>query len=145
MEKVLQLDKCTIGNAKDPNAPKQWLFMIRSDLISAKLVCDQINNNLSQGVELTYGVVVVPRLVYIITSLFESGGMYEHVKFGQYAHELIPLDEHILSLQMTNIVSDLWLHKDTSSLAAVAKALFNLRGIYGDFNHVVKIYDIYLV
>jgi len=115
------------------------LYLIRSDLVSAKLVCDQINSNVGQGVEFSkYGVVVIPRRLHIITSLFESEGVYGHVEFGQYAYEMIPLDEHILSLQFEDVIQNLWISQETSYLATIAKSIFNLRGVYGEYHHVVS-------
>ena len=104
----------------------------------AKLICDQIQTNVIKGVNMQYAVVVVPRLLHVITALFETEGVYGHVIFGQYSYEMIPLDDHILTLQYDNVVPNLWLHQDTSYLASVAKAIFNLRGIYGDFHHLVS-------
>lgn len=118
----------------------QVLYFIRSNLVSAKLVCDQINSNISRGIgeSLKFGVVVIPRQLHIITALFESEGVYGLVTFGQYAYEMIPLDEHILSLQFDDIISNFWLHHDTSYLPTVAKSIFNLRGVFGEFKHLVS-------
>jgi hypothetical protein len=136
VEKIIHL-----GTAAGPPVPtesvNQVLYLIKADVVCAKIVCDQINSNIGRGVALTYGVVVVPRLLHVITSLFESEGTYEHVTFGQYAHEMIPLEDNILSMELDDMVPQLWLHQDTSLLASVAKAIFNLRGIYGDFHHMV--------
>jgi len=139
--KVHQLETCEAPQPLPEEKCTQALYLIRSSLVSAKLVCDQINSNNSrfkQGIDLTYGVVVIPRQLHIITALFESEGIYELVKFGQYAYDLIPLDEHILSLQFDDIISNFWLHHDTSYLPTVAKAIFNLRGIFGEFPHLVN-------
>ncbi len=137
MVQVLQLETC--GPPQPYENCDQVLYLIRSDLLSAKLVCDQINSNLGQNVEFSrYGVVVIPRRLHIITSLFESEGVYGHVEFGQYSYEMIPLDEHILSLQFDDVVQNLWLHQETSYLATIAKCIFNLRGVYGDFHHLVS-------
>lgn len=88
---------------------------------------------------MAYGIIVVPRLLHVISTLFETEGIYEHVTLSQYSYELIPLEDHILSLEFDDIVPQLWLHKDTSYLAPMAKALFNIRGIYGDYSHVVSV------
>lgn len=137
MEKVYQLEKC--GPPQPLESVNQCLYLIRSDLISARLVCDQVNSNLGRSVKMTYGVIVVPRLLHVISSLFEAEGIYEHITLGQYSYELIPLEDHILSLEFDDIVSQLWLHQDTAYLAPIAKTLFNLRGIYGDFSHIVAV------
>ncbi|CAL8123350.1 unnamed protein product [Orchesella dallaii] len=137
VEKVFQLEKC--GPPQPIDSINQCLYLIRSDLMSARLVCDQINSNLNRNVQMTYGVIVVPRLLHVISTLFESEGIYEHVTLGQYAYELIPIEDHVLSLEFDDIVAQLWLHKDTSYLAPISKALFNIRGIYGDFSHVVAV------
>lgn len=50
------------------------------------------NSNIGRGLAINYGVVLVPRLLHVITALFESEGIYEHVTFGQYAYEMIPLE-----------------------------------------------------
>ncbi|XP_021956279.1 vacuolar protein sorting-associated protein 33B [Folsomia candida] len=136
VEKIVHL---SAGPPMPSDSVNQVLYFIRADIVCAKIVCDQITNNISRGISLTYGVVVVPRLLHIITALFESEGIYEHVSFGQYAYEMIPLEDNIFSLEMDDVVPQLWLHQDTSMLASVAKAIFNIRGIYGDFHHVVGI------
>jgi len=136
VEKIIHLGSS--GPPVPTESINQVLYFIRADLVSAKIVCDQINSNIGRGVNLSYGVVVVPRLLHIIAALFESEGVHEHVIFGQYAYEMIPVEDNILSLQLDEMVPQLYLHHDTSYLACVAKAIFNLRGMYGDFHHVVS-------
>lgn len=137
MEKVYQLEKC--GAPQPLDSVNQCLYLIRSDLISARLVCDQVNSNLGRQVQMTYGVILVPRLLHVIATLFETEGIYEHVALGQYSYELLPLEDHILSLEYEDLAAQLWLHKDTSYLAPISKSLFNLRGIYGDFSHIIAV------
>jgi hypothetical protein len=136
VEKIIHLG--TSGPPTPTESINQVIYFIRADLISARIVCDQINSNLGRNVNLNYGVIVVPRLLHVITTLFETEGVHEHVTFGQYAYEMIPLEDNILSMQFDELVPQLWLHHDTSLLASVAKAIFNLRGMYGDFHHVVS-------
>ncbi|CAG7702924.1 unnamed protein product [Allacma fusca] len=135
VEKVLYLEKS--GPPTPSESVATCLYFIRSDLILAKLVCDHIQQNISRGVNMQYAVVVIPRLLHVIPALFEREGVHGHVTFAQYSYELLPLDEHILTLQYEDMAANLWLHQDTSGLASVAKAIFNARGIYGDFHHLI--------
>lgn len=55
MDKVFKLD----SNAPQNSANSQRLYMIMSDLISAKRVCDQVNAEQRKDVD--YHMIVVPR------------------------------------------------------------------------------------
>lgn len=55
MDKIYKLD----SNAPQSSVNTQRIYMIMSDLISAKRVCDQVNAESRKDVD--YHVIVVPR------------------------------------------------------------------------------------
>ncbi|XP_046741743.1 vacuolar protein sorting-associated protein 33B [Diprion similis] len=111
-------------------ANTQRLFLVSSDLIACKRVLNQIHAELSQSRGLSHHLLVVPRVPAALELLVEEEGLYELVKLRSLSWEFIRSDGNVLSLE-TRMYADLYYHRDTSLLPAIAKNLWSLHMIVG--------------
>ncbi|XP_012261103.2 vacuolar protein sorting-associated protein 33B [Athalia rosae] len=108
----------------------QRVFLISGDLITCKRVLDQIHSELSQSHGLAHHLLVVPRVPAALDLLVEEEGLSGLVKVRSLSWEFILSDGNVLSLE-TRIFTDLYYHKDTGLLPAIAKNLWSLQLILG--------------
>lgn len=67
----------------------QVVFMIPSDLISAKHVIDQINAQIQLESRSAFNLILVPRKLDSIMKLIEEEGVYEYVQVYSLSYGLI--------------------------------------------------------
>lgn len=115
----------------------QWKNSTRVYLIpSIYAVAENIANSLlrKEGLEdVAYHVIVVPKLMNLIQSLFESFGQLDYVTLHSYSWDFIPLDLNLLSLEMPHFFNASFLKGENSLLSSIAKALMSLECLVGKF------------
>lgn len=124
VDKIFKLE----DGLKASNA--QRVFLVSADLITCKRVLNQIHAELSQSRGLAHHLLVIPRVPAALDLLVEEEGLSELVKLRSFSWELIRSDGNVLSLE-TRVFSDLYYHKDTGLLPALAKSLWSLQLILG--------------
>jgi hypothetical protein len=63
--------------------------------------------------------------------VLKEQGVFGDIKTGELPLELIPFDEDVLSLEMSNTFSDCFLSGDPTSLFYVARSIMKLQSIFG--------------
>ncbi|XP_078043758.1 vacuolar protein sorting 33B isoform X2 [Augochlora pura] len=125
--KMEQLDSFKLSNS-------QHVFLVSSDLISCKKVLDQIQSeilpNVKQHIQPCHHILVTPFVPAILHSIIEEEGLSELVTVQSLSWEFIRLDGNVLSLE-TPMFIDLYYHKDTALLPALARSLWSLQLILG--------------
>ncbi|PSN54370.1 Vacuolar protein sorting-associated protein 33B [Blattella germanica] len=126
VDKIFKLDKSgtTCINT-------QWVYLIYSDLITAKRVCDQINANLRQNSQNNYHIIMVPSDLMSVQQLLEEEGVYGAVTVHVFPWELIKLDGGVLSQELPGLFRMLFVDGDRSLLPAVARSLWSLQLLFG--------------
>ena len=113
-------------------------YLISSNLITAKLVADQISESLTSNTGLTH-IILLPRKLSTIDRLYEEEGLAGYVELHQFAWEFIPLDYDILSLELPSLLRCQYLSGDLSFLPAVARAVWGLKSIFGNIPNVLAV------
>ncbi|EFN66268.1 Vacuolar protein sorting-associated protein 33B [Camponotus floridanus] len=112
----------------------QRIFLVSNDLIACKRVLDQIQSEISHitkpHVEVCHHLLVVPFVPAVLHNLVEEEGLAELVTLQTLSTEFIKLDGNVLSLENPLFI-DLYYHKDTSLLRALARNLWSLQLILG--------------
>ncbi|KAJ9581247.1 hypothetical protein L9F63_023573 [Diploptera punctata] len=126
VEKIFKLEKSGVTCVNT-----QWVYLVYSDLITAKRVCDQINANLRQTNLNNYHMIIVPRELVAIELLLEEEGIYDEVTVYTFPWELIRLDGGVLSHELSGLFRMLFIDSDRSLLPAVAKSLWSLQMLFG--------------
>lgn len=114
----------------------QWKNLVRMYFIpSIYAVAENVASHLKKdAVEKTaYHVIVVPKVLNVIHSLFESLGVLDFVTLHSYSWDFIPLDSNLLSLEMPQFFNASYLKGENSLLSSVAKALMSLECLVGKF------------
>lgn len=125
VDKIFKLD----SNAAQSSVNNQRLYLIMSDLISAKRVCDQVNAEQRKDVD--YHIIIVPRKLAAIDQLLEEEGLWGRVTIHMYQWEPIQLDMGLLSLELPSLFPQLFVDGDQTLLPAVAKSLWSLQMLLG--------------
>ncbi|KAK3930809.1 Vacuolar protein sorting-associated protein 33B [Frankliniella fusca] len=116
-------------NAPHSSVNNQRIYMIMSDLISAKRVCDQVNAE--QRKDLDYHIIIVPRRLAAIDHLLEEEGLWGRLKVHMFQWEPIQLDIGLMSLELPSLFPQLFVDGDQTLLPAVAKSLWSLQMLLG--------------
>ncbi|KAJ1532196.1 hypothetical protein ONE63_000816 [Megalurothrips usitatus] len=125
VDKVFKLD----SNAPQNSTNTQRIYMIMSDLISAKRVCDQVNAEQRKDVE--YHLIVVPRKLAAIDHLLEEEGLWGRLKVHIFQWEPIQLDIGLISLELPSLFPQLFVDGDQTLLPSVAKSVWSLQMLLG--------------
>lgn len=114
------------------------LYFIPSIYAVAENVARQLKRH---GVEKTvsYHIIVVPKVLTVIHSLFESLGVLDFVTLHSYSWDFIPLDSNLLSLELHHLFKASFLKEENSLLTSVAKALMSFECLLGKFSCVMTL------
>ncbi|XP_025988960.1 vacuolar protein sorting-associated protein 33B isoform X2 [Solenopsis invicta] len=112
----------------------QRIFLVSNNLITCKRVLDQVQSEISitnkPHVEVCHHLLVMPFVPPVLYNLVEEEGLSELITLRTFSAEFIRLDGNVLSLE-TPMFIDLYYHKDTSPLRALARNLWSLQLIFG--------------
>ncbi|XP_054016483.1 vacuolar protein sorting-associated protein 33B [Hylaeus anthracinus] len=112
----------------------QRIFLVSSDLISCKRVLDQIQSEISPNirprVQACHHILVAPFVPTVLNTIIEEEGLSGLVTVRTLSWEFIRLDGNVLSLE-NPMFTDLYYHKDTTLLPALARGLWSLQLILG--------------
>ncbi|XP_075216934.1 vacuolar protein sorting 33B isoform X2 [Lycorma delicatula] len=139
IDKIYKMDKSGVQTVN-----KQRIYLIKSDLITAKYISDQINSEMSphstnqktsQSSNVmstcTYHIILVPRRLLSILNLFEEEGIIGCVKVYEFRMEMVLLDSKVLSDELHNFYKMLFVNGDQSYLPSVAKSIWTLQMLLG--------------
>lgn len=127
VDKIYKLEKTAI-----PCSNTQRVFFIQGDLITAKIVCDKINSELSQQNDgNSYHLIIVHRKLGSVIHLLEEEGVIGFVTTYSFQWELINLDDRVLSLEFQSLYKNLFVEGDQSYLPCIAKAIWTLQMLFG--------------
>lgn len=126
MDKIFKLEKSGFSCVNP-----QWVYLIYSDLITAKRVCDQINANIHQDHKNSYHIIFVPSDQVAIQQLLEEEGVHGIVTVHTFTWELIRLDGGVMSHELPGLFRMLFVDGDRSMLPAVARSLWSLQFLFG--------------
>lgn len=106
-----------------------------------KYICDHVNSEVNKNGDnrTKFYLILVPRKLFSVMQLLEEEGVYEHITVFSLQWELIPLDNQtILSLELKNFFSYLFVNEDQSFLPVAAKSVWSSFLLWG--NPCTKIY-----
>ncbi|XP_047498361.1 vacuolar protein sorting-associated protein 33B-like [Penaeus chinensis] len=115
----------------------QRVYIVRPALVTLKYIADHVHEDARTHPDLRVHVVVVPRLTPSVTGLLEEEGLYGTLNLHEFTPEFVPLDDDLLSLEMTSFFRDAFLGGDYSGCVGVARALNTLQGLFGAFPNAV--------
>lgn len=120
-----------------PVQSSQRVYLVRPSLLLLKILADHVHSDHAAHPDLHVHVVVVPRVVSWVTDLLEEEGLYGALILHEFCPDFIPLDDDLLSLEMTSFFRDAFLEGDFSGCVDVARAVNTLQGLFGQIPYVL--------
>ncbi|OXU23523.1 hypothetical protein TSAR_011888 [Trichomalopsis sarcophagae] len=116
----------------------QRIYLVTCDLVACQNAFDQIRSEMSQTPGLSHHMLIAPFIPITVNNLLEENGLSGLVGLRPLAWEFIRTDGNVLSLEMP-LFTDLYYHKDSSLLPALAKNLWTLRMVMGAPNFTLAL------
>ncbi|OJD10848.1 hypothetical protein AJ78_08249 [Emergomyces pasteurianus Ep9510] len=128
-----------LENGNTDSSQKNIVFLVHGEkLVQVQSTADQIRKLQRNGsVEHEFSIFWVPRRTLVCNQILEDEGIIGDVNVTEFPLYFLPLESDILSLQLEDAFSDLYLHKDPGPIYLSAKALMNLQFRHGFFPRIV--------
>ncbi|TKS69475.1 Vacuolar protein sorting-associated protein 33B [Collichthys lucidus] len=117
----------------------QLCFLIRPRIQTVKWICDVANADKAAGKFRRYKIIFTPQKFYACEAVLEEQGIFGDVTTDEWAFNLLPLDDDIISLELPEFFRDNFLAGDQRWVRTAGSALHLLHSLYGPFS---KIYGI---
>ncbi|XP_026478693.1 vacuolar protein sorting-associated protein 33B [Ctenocephalides felis] len=132
------IEKVFKFNSSEPHHNLKTIYFIPSNLITLKLVLDQIHsysrteNSICENIlkKLTlnsyFHIIIFPKVLQTFKTLLEEEGLYGIVTLHSFQWELIQLDDNILSLEYPGLFKNLYIKQDSCLLSSISNSLWTL-------------------
>ena len=114
----------------DQGGPKRF-YVTRPDMLAVSQIADHIQSDSRARKYREYTVIFVPRRLSSCEYILEREGVHGLIKYMELELHLIPLDEHILSLERNQSLFTLHIDGDMSMLHSVAESIMLLEKQHG--------------
>ncbi len=123
----------------DASASSTKVYFVRPSLQNAKIIVEhlQMSSNIQKG--LMFHVIFLPKVVREVEIFLEEEGAYGKITVHDYLWELIPLDYDLLSLEMNNFYSSLFVDEEASLLPAVAHSIQGVQTLFGQIKNRIAV------
>lgn len=121
----------TIEDAAWKTDIQNIVYLTRPRLESIKKISNQIKSmeNLAKK---TYHLFMVPRKTLISEITLQKLGVFQLIDtIGEYALDILPVDNDLISMENPFVYRELTMDSDNSSLLFVARSLMKIQSIYG--------------
>ncbi|KAE9970593.1 hypothetical protein BLS_008344 [Venturia inaequalis] len=127
-----------LENDNVDSSQRNIIFLARGDK-AAKVssIADQIKRlRSSSQVDHEFSVIWVPRRTLVSDQLFGESGVLGEVNVHEYPLYFMPLADDLLSLELDDAFTDLYLWKDPGAIFTAAKALMGIQQKHGLFPRI---------
>ncbi|OOQ90116.1 vacuolar sorting protein [Penicillium brasilianum] len=128
-----------LENANIDSSQRNIVFLVRGEKAShVRTVAEQIKRLQKNGnVEHEFSIFFAPRRTLVGNAVLEEAGIIGDVNIAEFPLYFLPLEQDILSLELEDAFSDLYLHKDPGCIFHAAKALMGIQQRHGYFPRIV--------
>lgn len=126
-------------------------YLTRPEINAMNVIVSHIKNDYKAKKKCSYHIIFVPRILASCEYILEREGVLGQVKILNWSLNLIPLDEHVLSLEYPDTARTLILDGNYSVLHSVATSLRSLEEqfgpipkIHGKGQYSKMVYDLYM-
>ncbi|KAF2831429.1 Sec1-like protein [Ophiobolus disseminans] len=120
-----------LENDNVDSSQRNVVFLIRGE--KAKTVMAVAGTQ----IEHEFSIFWVPRRTMVSDQLLEEAGVLGEASVSEWPLFFVPLADDVLSLELEDAVSDLYLRKDPTSIYLAAKALMSQQQKYGLFPRII--------
>ncbi|PIG81584.1 vacuolar sorting protein [Aspergillus arachidicola] len=128
-----------LENANVDSSQRNVVFLVHAEKTrQVRTVADQIKRLQRNGnVEHEFSIFWVPRRTLVSNAILEDAGIIGDVNIAELPVYFIPLEQDVLSLELEDSFSDLYLHKDPGCVYLAAKALMGIQQRHGYFPRII--------
>ncbi|KAF2186990.1 vacuolar sorting protein-like protein [Zopfia rhizophila CBS 207.26] len=128
-----------LENDNVDSSQRNVVFLVRGEKAKTVMkVSDQIKRLRRNGqIEHEFSIFWVPRRTMVSDQLLEETGVLGEANVSEWPLHFIPLAEDVLSLELDDAVTDLYLRKDPTSIYLSAKALMLQQQKHGLFPRII--------
>ena len=107
-------------------------YVIRPDMLATSQVAEHIKLDKRAQRQREYHIIFVPQKLATCEYILEKEGVFGYVTILEWSNlHLIPMDEHLLSLERNEFPRALYIDNDLTMLRSVARSICMLENIYG--------------
>ncbi|MCJ1332330.1 hypothetical protein MMC10_009022 [Thelotrema lepadinum] len=134
VDKVFFLENNNVDTSQ-----RNVVFLTRGESADRPLaIAEQIQRlQQSSQSEHEFTVFVTPRKTLVCSKIFEDTGVLGDIVLDEFPLYFLPLDPDLLSLELEDSFSNLYLRKDPTCVFLAAKALMLLQDKYGLFPRII--------
>ncbi|KAI5288100.1 hypothetical protein KEM54_005472, partial [Ascosphaera aggregata] len=128
-----------LENANLDSSQKNVIFIVRGEKPQQiKLVTGQIQHlQTNSSEEHEFSIFWTPRRTFLANQILEDEGITGDVGVREYPLYFFPLETDVLSLELTDSFSDLFLYKDPNPIHLASKALMQVQKRHGLFPRMI--------
>ncbi|KAI9842038.1 MAG: hypothetical protein M1837_007534 [Sclerophora amabilis] len=127
-----------LENANVDSSQKNVVFLARGEKAKqAQAVAEQIKRlQQNRQVDHEFSLFWVPRRTLVCDKILEDEGVLGDVSFAELPLSFLPLEKDLLSLELDDSFSDLYLRKDPTPIFLAARALMSIQQRHGLFPRI---------
>ncbi|KAJ5149564.1 hypothetical protein N7448_001142 [Penicillium atrosanguineum] len=128
-----------LENANIDSSQRNVVFLVRGEKAQhVRTVAEQVKRLRTNGnVEHEITIIFAPRRTLVSNAVLEEAGIIGDVNIAELPLYFLPLEQDILSLELDDAFSDLYLNKDPGCIFHSAKALMGIQQKHGYFPRIV--------
>ncbi|KAK1140064.1 Vacuolar protein-sorting-associated protein 33 [Aspergillus melleus] len=128
-----------LENANVDSSQRNVIFLVHAEKTrQVRAVAGQIQRLQRNGnVEHEFSIFWVPRRTLVSNAILEETGIIGDVNVAEFSLYFVPLEQDVLSLELEDAFSDLYLHKDPGCVFLAAKALMDTQQRHGYFPRII--------
>ncbi|OJJ96546.1 hypothetical protein ASPACDRAFT_125207 [Aspergillus aculeatus ATCC 16872] len=128
-----------LENGNVDSSQRNVVFLANAEkLPQVRAVAEQVKRLQRNGsIEHEISIFWVPRRTLVSNTILEEAGIIGDVNIAEFPLYFMPLEQDVLSLEMEDAFSDLYLHKDPGCIFHSAKALMDIQQRHGYFPRII--------
>ncbi|PGH01956.1 hypothetical protein AJ80_08938 [Polytolypa hystricis UAMH7299] len=128
-----------LENGNVDSSQRNVVFLVHAEKPAhVQATAEQVKKLQRNGaVEHEFSIFWVPRRTLVCNQILEDEGIIGDITIAEFPLLFLPLEDDILSLELEDSFSDLYLHKDPGPVYLAAKALMQLQLRHGFFPRIV--------
>ncbi|RAL13796.1 Sec1 family protein [Aspergillus homomorphus CBS 101889] len=128
-----------LENGNVDSSQRNVVFLAHAEkLPQVRAVAEQIKRLQRNGnIEHEISIFWVPRRTLVSNTILEEAGIIGDVNIAEFPLYFMPLEQDVLSLELEDAFSDLYLHKNPGCIFHSAKALMDIQQRHGYFPRII--------
>lgn len=122
-----------------PIRAKNVVYFIQNKASLVKVLACSLREEAKKATkdDYEYHILFMPTKSWLCEKILKDENVFDMIKsVHEYRVEIMPIDNDILSMQMTSSLQELFIDKDYSSLLHVARAIIRIQSLFGIIENI---------